>query len=144
MKYTFKAHGHHNITSKHHSTFEVTRDKDIGLAADCIVGVSSKVSLNDLPQQMKRAIQHEKSQVQVILETENASDMIIGYGHPGLTLDHPTDMVCRKSDYICSRTLMIRADKAAVDLNPDLVEDLRSGKTLKVTINVQNPEINLK
>jgi hypothetical protein len=31
---------------------------------------------------------------------------------------------------------MIGADKASVDLNPDLVEDLKSGKTLKVTISV--------
>ncbi len=63
-------------------------------------------------------------------------NVITGYGHPALTLDHPTDMVCRKSDYTCSRTLMIHADQAAVDLNPDLVKDLQEGKPLKVIIKV--------
>jgi hypothetical protein len=138
LKYTFKAKGHPNVTSKHRSTFEVTQDTDMSLAGDCIVGVSSKASLNDIPRQMREAIQNEKTEIHVILETENAHDEIIGYGHPSLTLDHPTDMVCRRSDYTCSRTLMIRADKAAVDLNPDLVDDLKSGKTLKVTLIVQS------
>lgn len=136
MEYTFKAKGHHNVTSKHRTTFEVTQEAEIGLAADCIVGVSSKVSLNDLPPQMKEAIQDEDTKIQVILETENSKDVITGYGHPALTLDHPTDMVCRKSDYTCSRTLMIHADQAAVDLNPDLVKDLQEGKPLKVIIKV--------
>jgi uncharacterized protein len=134
MEYTFKAKGHHNVTSKHKTTFEVTQDAEIGLAADCIVGVSSNVSLNDLPPKMREGIQNENTEIKVVLETENAKDFIIGYGHPALTLDHPTDMVCRKSDYTCSRTLMIHADKAAVDLNSDLIDELTSGKTLKVTI----------
>jgi len=134
MEYTFEAKGHHNVTSKHKTTFEVTQDTEIGLAADCIVGVSSKVSLNDLPLQMREAIQNEDTKIRIILETENAKDVITGYGHPALTLDHPTDMVCRRSDYTCSRTLMIRADKASVDLDSDLIAELASGKTLKVTI----------
>jgi hypothetical protein len=90
MKYTFKAKGHHNVTSKHRSTFEVTQDKEMSLAGDCIVGVSSKASLNDIPPQMRDAIQDENTEIHVILETENAQDEIIGYGHPSLTLDHPT------------------------------------------------------
>ncbi|MDY9923565.1 DUF371 domain-containing protein [Methanobacterium sp.] len=134
MEYTFEAQGHHNVTSKHKTTFEVTQDTEIGLAADCIVGVSSKVSLNDLPLQMREAIQNEDTKIRIILETENAKDVITGYGHPALTLDHPTDMVCRRSNYTCSRTLMIRADKASVDLDSDLIAELASGKTLKVTI----------
>lgn len=134
MKYTFTARGHHNVTSKHRTTFEMTQDIDIGLRADCIVGVASKASLNDMPSTMKEAIHNENTKIKIILETENATDTITGYGHPALTLNHPTDMVCRRSDYTCSRTLMIRADKAAIDLNSDLVEDLRSGKTLEVTI----------
>ena len=134
MKYTFTAKGHYNVTSKHRTTFEVTRDMDIGLRADCIVGVASNASLNDMPSNMKETIRNENVKIKIILKTENATDTITGYGHPALTLDHPTDMVCRKSDYTCSRTLMIGADKAAVDLNSDLIEDLRFGKTLKVTI----------
>jgi hypothetical protein len=137
MEYTFYAKGHKNVTSAHRSTFEVTMDKEIGIRADCIVGVSSKVKLVDLPLELREAIKDESTQIKVQLETENAKDEIKGYGHPELTLDHPTDMVCRKSEFKCSRTLMIKSDKAAVDLKRELVDDLKEGKDLKVTILVE-------
>lgn len=137
MEYTFHAKGHKNVTSAHRSTFEVTMDKEIGIRADCIVGVSSKIKLEDFPLELRNAIKNENTLVKVQLETENAEDEIKGYGHPELTLDHPTDMVCRKSDFKCSRTLMIKSDKAAVDLKRELVNDLKEGKDLKVTIIVK-------
>ena len=137
MEYSFIVKGHSNVTSMHKSTFEVTMDKEMGLRADCIIGVSSPCKLVDLPGELLDAIRCEDTCIRVKLETVNAVDEIKGYGHSALTLDHPTDMVCRKSDFICGRTLMIRADKAAVDLNRLLVEDLKKGENLKVTIIVE-------
>ena len=61
-------------------------------------------------------------------------DEIVGFGHENLTLTHPTDIVCRKSDYTCSRTLMINANKAARDLDLNLIEDLKNEKEMEVTI----------
>ncbi|WP_405298104.1 DUF371 domain-containing protein, partial [Methanobrevibacter sp.] len=40
----------------------------------------------------------------------------------------------RKSDFTCSRTLMINADKAAKDLDGNLIEDLKNEKVMEVTI----------
>lgn len=137
MKYIFHAKGHYNVTSAHKSTFEVTMDKEIGIKADCIVGVSSEAKLSDFPLELLEAIKNENTIIKVQLETENAFDEITGYGHPELTLDHPTDMVCRKSEYKCSRTLMIKADKAAVDLKRELINDLKEGKELKIKITVE-------
>ena len=137
MKYSFTVKGHPNITSQHKSTFEVTMDKEIGLRADCIIGVSSDVKLMDLPEELLDAIKCEDTIIKIQLETVNAFDVIRGYGHPALTLAHPTDMVCRKSDFTCSRTLMIHADKAACDLKQELVEDLKQSVDLKVTIVVE-------
>ncbi len=137
MEYTFHAKGHKNVTSAHRSTFEVTMDKEIGIRADCIIGVSSKVKLEDFPLKLRESIKNENTLIKVLLETENAKDEIKGYGHPELTLDHPTDMVCRKSDFKCSRTLMIKSDKAAVDLKRELIDDLKEGMDLKVTIIVE-------
>ncbi|WP_414468664.1 DUF371 domain-containing protein [Methanobacterium sp. ACI-7] len=137
MEYIFYAKGHPNVTSKHKSTFEVTMDTEIGITADCIIGVSSKIRLEDFPIELRKAIQNEESVIKVQLETENASDEIVGFGHPELTLDHPTDMVCRKSEYKCSRTLMIKADKAAVGLKKELIDDLKEEKDLKVKIIVE-------
>ncbi len=134
MDYTFQAKGHKNVTSAHKTTFEVTRDKEISKKADCIIGVQSESKLDDLPLEIREAIRDENKPIIVRLETENAEDEIIGYGHPELSLDHPTDMVCRKSEYKCSRTLMIKSDKAAADLKKELIQDLKEGKVLNVQI----------
>ena len=137
MEYIFYAKGHHNVTSAHKSTFEVTMDKEIGIKADCIIGVSSEAKLGDFSSEIREAIKNKNTVIMVQLETENAKDEIIGYGHPELTLDHPTDIVCRKSEYKCNRTLMIKANKAAVDLNKELINDLKEGRELKVKISVE-------
>jgi hypothetical protein len=134
MEYVFHAKGHENVTSTHKSTFEVTTDEKLSKAGDCIIGVQSDTKLEDLPLELKKAIRDENSLIRVRLETENAEDEIVGYGHPDLTLKHPTDMVCRKSNYRCSRTLMVKADKAACDLKKELIDDLKHGKNLEVTI----------
>ncbi|AEG17583.1 DUF371 domain-containing protein [Methanobacterium paludis] len=136
MEYTFFAKGHPNVTSKHKTTFEVTKDLDMGIRADCIIGVSSGIKMDDFPEEIKEVIKNENTVIKILLETENAADEITGYGHPELTLDHPTDMVCRKSEFKCNRTLMIKADKAACDLKKDLINDLSKGKSLKVVIKV--------
>ena len=51
-----------------------------------------------------------------------------------MALDHLTDIVIRKSNFICGRTLMIHADKAAVDLNKDLINDLANLEDLDIEI----------
>ena len=71
--------------------------------------------MDDLPNEIFKAIKTDKTPI-IRLETENAFDEVKGYGNPELTLDHPTDMVSKKSDFKCSRTIMINADKAACDL----------------------------
>lgn len=134
MQFIFHSTGHSNVTSLHKTTLEVTRDPEIGKTADCIIGVSADAVMSDIPEIIREALKNEETQIKLVLKTENASDVVKGYGHPSLTLDHPTDMVCRKSNYTCSRTLMIQADKAACDLNPQLVEDLKQGKDLEVKI----------
>lgn len=122
------------MTSLHKSTFEVTKDVEIGPTADCIVGTSADKSMLNFPQEFKNKIANSNTKVTVILDTENGHDEITGFGHEDLTLTHPTDIVCRKSDYTCSRTLMINADKAAKDLDSGLIEDLKNGKIMEVTI----------
>lgn len=134
MIFKLKSRGHRNVTSRHKSTFEVTKDAEIGLAADCIIGTGADQSMLNFPQEFKDRIADSNTKIKVILDTENGHDEITGFGHEDLTLTHPTDIVCRTSDFTCSRTLMIRADKAAKDLDDDLIEDLKNEKTMEVTI----------
>jgi hypothetical protein len=126
--------GHRNVTSHHKSTFEITKDAEIGPTADCIVGVDMDKTMLDFPQEFKDKIANSNTKIIVELKTENGYDEITGFGHEDLTLTHPTDIVIRKSDYVCSRTLMIGADKAAKDLDRDLIDDLKNEKIMEVAI----------
>lgn len=134
MIFKIFSRGHRNVTSHHKSTFEITKDAEIGPTADCIVGVDMDKTMLDFPQEFKDKIANPDTKIIVELKTENGHDEITGFGHEDLTLTHPTDIVIRKSDYVCSRTLMIGADKAAKDLDGDLIDDLKNEKIMEVTI----------
>lgn len=134
MIFKLQTKGHRNVTSHHKSTFEITSDAEIGPTADCIIGVDMDKTMLNFSDEFKEKIANSNTKVKVILDTENGHDEITGYGHEDLTLTHPTDIVCRKSDYTCPRTLMVRADKAAKDLDLDLIEDLKNEKIMEVTI----------
>ena len=134
MIFKIRTKGHKNVTSHHKSTFEITKDVEIGPTADCIIGTDMDKSMLDFPQEFKDMIANSNTKISVVLDTENGHDEINGYGHEDLTLTHPTDIVCRTSDYTCSRTLMIRANKAARDLDEKLIEDLKNEKIMDVAI----------
>ena len=128
MNFKIRAKGHENVLSLHKSTFEITKDKELTLSGDCIIGLDIDKSMDDFPKEFKEKLANDDTKVVVELNTSNAYDKIEGFGHHDLSLSHPTDIVCRKSDFICSRTLMIHADKAAKDLDGDLIEDLKNEK----------------
>ena len=134
MNFKIKAKGHENVLSLHKSTFEITKDKELSLSGDCIIGLDIDKSMEDFPKGFKEKLANDDTKVIVELKTPNASDTIEGYGHHDLTLSHPTDIVCRKSTFVCSRTLMIKSNKAAIDLNRDLIKDLANGESMDVNI----------
>ena len=136
MEFKIKSKGHRNVSSLHKSTFEITKDIEIGPTADCIIGVDMDDCMLDFPQEFKDKIANSDTKIAVLLDTPNAHDEITGFGHEDLTLTHPTDIVCRTSDFTCSRTLMIKSSKAARDLDSDLIDDLKNEETLEVTIKI--------
>ena len=134
MNFKIMAKGHKNVLSQHKSTFEITKDNDLTLAGDCIIGLDIDKSMLDFPEEFKEKLANDDTKVIVELKTPNAIDEIEGFGHHDLTLSHPTDSVFRKSTFVCSRTLMIKSNKAAIDLNRDLIEDLANGESMEVNI----------
>ena len=134
MNFKIMAKGHENVLSLHKSTFEITKDKDLSLSGDCIIGLDIDKSMVDFPQEFKEKLANDDTKVIVELKTPNAYDTIEGFGHHDLSLSHPTDIVCRKSTFVCSRTLMIKSNKAAIDLNRDLIKDLANGEYMEVNI----------
>ena len=74
MIFKLQTKGHKNVTSLHKSTFEITKDVEIGLTADCIIGTSMDKSMFDFPQEFKDKIANSNTKITVILDTENVHD----------------------------------------------------------------------
>jgi hypothetical protein len=84
------------------------------------------VGAADLPFRFKDAARKEGARIVLTIEAGGQKETVRGWGHPKLVFSHPTDLVIRKSAYVCERTLAIKADKAAIDLSRTLVERLKT------------------
>ena len=117
MKFEIEFFGHENIRSNHRNTIEITKDSDLTPRGDCIIGVNANSSCNDLPQDLKDKLRSSDSRVTVSIRVGDHEFVIHASGHPDLILNHKDDIVIRKSDFVCPRTLAIKSDKAS-DLFP--------------------------
>lgn len=126
MVETIISYGHENITSKHDTTLEITKDREITKRADCIIGVRASKSVSELSENFKRRARN--SIIKVVLHAGNVTETVIGRGHPDLSFSHKSDIVIRKSDFVCPRTLMIKANKSARELDRNLINLLKDRK----------------
>jgi hypothetical protein len=127
------------VLSTHKTTFEVTKEAALTKQGDCIVAVKSAKGAVDLPPEFKEAARKEGARITVTVEADELKETIRAKGSPQLQFTHSKDLVVRKSDYVCSRTLAIRADKAASDFSRELVEKLKNpNQTVKVTLAVES------
>ncbi len=129
MRYEIKFSGHENIRSNHQKTIEITKESSLTPRGDCIVGVSATSSCNDLPQEIKDKLRDPGSKVTFLISVNTHQFTIVGSGHPDLTLTHKEDIVLRKSDFICPRTIAVKCDKASDLLPREMVSLLQNPKT---------------
>jgi hypothetical protein len=135
---TILARGHENIHAAHRTTFEITKENTLSKKGDCIIAVSANKALADLTTQFKETLRKENAKITIRINAGETAEVVNAFGSPKLILTHPTDIVVRKSNFICSRTLAIRADKAACDLQRKLVEKLRNPmQEIKITMTIE-------
>lgn len=132
------AHGHENVLSTNRTTFEITREEHLTKRGDCIIAVEADKAAADLNSRFRKAAQNEQARITIIVEAGDKVETVNAWGSPKLSFTHPADLVVRKSDYTCGRTLAIRADKGAKDLSRRLVEKLRDpNQRVKITFIVE-------
>ena len=130
-------YGHENILATHKTTLEFTKDTHLSKKGDCIVTVAADKALADLSAEFKEKLRKPHAKLTLTIEAGGIIEQVNAHGSPQLILTHPTDMVIRKSDYVCNRTLAVHADKAAQDLSRDFVEKLKNPKQkVKITLEV--------
>jgi hypothetical protein len=136
--FIFYCNGHPNIHATHKSTLEFTKENSLTSKGDCILGVNSSCGLIDIPSELKERIRNSSSKILVNLQVGEFTDIIEGYGDSRLDLSNEYSIIIRKSDFICSRTLMVKSDKAARDINNEIIESMRnSDSKMKITIKIR-------
>jgi len=132
------AHGHRNIQATHKSTLEITKENGLSKKGDCIIAVSADKAIADLNPKIKGSLRNENAKMTMLIEAGGIVEVVNASGSRRLILTHPTDIVVRKSSYVCNRTLAIKADKATWDLSRKLVERLKDPKQkVKITLTVE-------
>ena len=129
MKIEIPFNGHKNILSLHKKTIEITKDSELTVNGDCIVGTNSTLACVDLPEKFKKKLQNPDTTIEFTIVADEHSFSIHGKGSDKLTLKHTTDIVLRKSAFTCSRTIAIKCDKASDDIPRVMIKKLQNPKT---------------
>jgi len=130
MKFEIEFSGHENIRSNHQKTIEITKESNLTPRGDCIIGVNAKSGCADLPNELKTKLKNPDSKVTFSIKVVDEYFVVQGKGHPELILSHSDDIVIRKSNFICPRTLAIKCDKASNLLPRSMVTQLQDPKTV--------------
>lgn len=135
-----RCHGHENVRGLHKSTFEVTKETELSPQGDCIIGVGADKGCADLSPAFKSAMRRPHAVLTTVLEAGGISATVTGSGNPDLTFENPISFVWRTSDFISDRTIAVGTDHAARDLPRELIDLLKTGAGLTVTMTVTVPE----
>ncbi|MDH3191300.1 MAG: DUF371 domain-containing protein [Nitrosopumilus sp.] len=129
MEFKIEFSGHENIRSFHQKTIEITKESHLTPQGDCIIGVNATSSCADLPEELKNKLRDPNSSVYFLIKVKEYEFLVKGRGHENLILTDTNDIVIRKSDFVCPRTLAVKCDKASDLLPREMVSLLRNPDT---------------
>ena len=124
---TITAKGHPLIQCTHTTTIELTKDTYLTKNGTCILGIeASKACYNLNPLLKKKIISGER--IQVIIKAGDFIDSFYGFGNNNLTLLNKKDIIFRKSDFICDRTILIKCSKSSSELDRNIIKNIINSK----------------
>ncbi len=124
---SFNACGHPNIRASHKNTIEFTKEKELSVKGDCILGVDSDFDLKKIKEYIKGK---NKLKIKVTVEGISGEFECI----PNQKFNDEKEMVFRLGEFASERTLGLRCSKAAKHINRGIVEKMKEGKRMKVVI----------
>jgi len=122
-------YGHPNIRSLHAKTIEITKDEHLTPSGDCIIGVKANKACADLDESFKHRLKSNSSVVRIEIMVGNDSFLIRGMGNERVSMLNARDIVIRKTNFVCPRTMSVLCDKASSDIPRKLVKMLQAQET---------------
>ncbi len=121
-----EARGHQNISATNSATFEITKENWLTRKGDCILAIGATKGAFDLSSAFKMVASQKNAVITFYIEVGGRTASTIGRGDSQLSFTHPMDLVGRKSNYTCNRTLMINSEKSALDFPRELIKKLKN------------------
>ena len=134
-----RCRGHPLVRGTHPSTFEVTKETYLTEAGDCIIGIGADMGAADLPPEFRNILARDDACLITRLTSGSESVEIHAQGSAKMTLTHPTDLVWRRSSFVCPRTVGIHADFVAKTLPRELIAALVKGEEMTVELRAVSP-----
>lgn len=122
-------YGHPNIQSLHAKTIEITKDEHLTPRGDCIIGVRANKGCADLDESFKHRLKSNSAVVRIEVMVGEESFLITSRGDERLTMLNVHDIVIRRTNFVCPRTMSIRCDKASSEVPRKLVKMLQDTQT---------------
>ena len=129
--------GHENVLGLHKSTFEITKESELSPQGDCIIGVSADKGAADLSPEFRELMAKDGARLTAVFSAGGVEVTVTSDGGSGISLTHPTDLVWRRSSFVCPRTIGIYSDGTAALLPRELIEVLKTGAEMTVTLKVE-------
>lgn len=131
MIYKFHAYSHHNVLATHKTTLEFTKDKEITLKGDCIVGVSSDFELSKAKEFISSL---NGNKIKIIIKTPDNEAQETIEAEVNSSFNSDNELIMRKTDFASERTFAVKANKAAFELNRSLINYLKKegGKVIVI------------
>jgi len=134
-----RCRGHPLVRGTHPTTFEVTKEAHLTEAGDCIIGIGADKGAADLPAEFRNILARDDARLITWLACGDHRVEIHAQGSAKMTLAHPTDLVWRRSSFVCSRTIGIHADFVAKTLPRELIAALAQGEEMTVGLRAVSP-----
>lgn len=122
-------YGHPNIQSLHAKTIEITKDEHLTLRGDCIIGVKANKACADLDESFKHRLKSNSAVVRIEIMVGDKSLLITGRGDERLSMLNAHEIVIRRTNFVCPRTMSVLCNKGSSDVPRILVKMLQDQET---------------
>lgn len=127
QKISFNTYGHRNIRATHKNTIEFTKEKELSIKGDCILGVNADFDLKKIKGFIK-----DKKKLKLKIIVDDVSDELEFV--PNQNFNDNKEMVLRLGEFKSERTLGIRAEKAAKHIKRQIVEKMKEHRKKMVVV----------
>jgi uncharacterized protein len=114
-------YGHPNIRLLHSKSIEITKSSYLTPRGDCIIGIKANKACTDIKEPIRRGLKSCSAVIKIEVIIENESFIIKGRGDDRVTMLNPHDIVIRRTNFVCPRTMSVSCDKASSDVPRELV-----------------------